>query len=107
MDAMPVNDLEKLWELSLLAMAAAHSTSMQADPPLSRAGSLPQGFGMDVMRVNDLEKLWELSLLAMAVAHSTSMQADPPLSRASSVPTGVLGVHSFCIHHKSQAASLI
>ncbi|CAN1600471.1 protein of unknown function [Pseudomonas mediterranea] len=30
---------------SLLAMAAAHSTSIQADPPLSRAGSLPQGIG--------------------------------------------------------------
>ncbi len=28
---------------SLLAMAAAHSTLIQADPPLSRASSLPQG----------------------------------------------------------------
>ncbi|AXP02564.1 hypothetical protein DZG01_06085 [Pseudomonas fluorescens] len=27
---------------SLLAKASAHSTSMQADPPPSRAGSLPQ-----------------------------------------------------------------
>src|SRR3546814_13977342 len=37
-----------LWEQSLLAMAEVHSTSMQADLPLSRAsfaptGGLPQG----------------------------------------------------------------
>ncbi|MCE6981438.1 hypothetical protein EI534_29575 [Pseudomonas frederiksbergensis] len=28
---------------SLLAMATGHSTLMSTDPPLSRAGSLPQG----------------------------------------------------------------
>ncbi|TNB78520.1 hypothetical protein FHJ31_25365 [Pseudomonas sp. Fig-3] len=30
---------------SLLAMASSHSPSMQTDPPLSRASSLPQGWG--------------------------------------------------------------
>ncbi|AUO46213.1 hypothetical protein C1C98_12490 [Pseudomonas ogarae] len=31
---------------SLLAIAPAHPASMQADPPLSRASSLPQGIGL-------------------------------------------------------------
>ncbi|BBP56424.1 hypothetical protein PHLH4_00140 [Pseudomonas sp. St316] len=35
---------QSLWEPSLLAMTAAHSTSMQAAPPLSRASSAPTVF---------------------------------------------------------------
>jgi hypothetical protein len=31
-----------MWEQSLPAMAVGHSTSLQADPPLSRASPLPQ-----------------------------------------------------------------
>jgi len=33
--------MQSLWELSLLAKTAAHSASMQADPPPSRASSAP------------------------------------------------------------------
>ncbi len=32
---------DSMWEQGLPAMAAAHSTSLQADPPLSRASSAP------------------------------------------------------------------
>ncbi|SDU68567.1 hypothetical protein SAMN05216476_4318 [Pseudomonas mediterranea] len=37
---------KSLWEPGLPAMTAAHTTSTQAGPPLSRAGSLPQGVSM-------------------------------------------------------------
>ncbi|MGK3121457.1 hypothetical protein ACCT23_23905, partial [Pseudomonas corrugata] len=77
-----------LWEPSLLAMAAVHPTSMQADPPLSRAGSLPQGMVMNTLFARDAKPLWEPSLLAMAAVHPTSMRADPPLLRAGSLPQG-------------------
>jgi len=40
---MPVNAPEKPVGASLLAMTVAQSKLLQADPPLSRAGSLPQG----------------------------------------------------------------
>ncbi|BBP59222.1 hypothetical protein PHLH4_28120 [Pseudomonas sp. St316] len=85
---------------SLLAKAPAHPASPQADPPLSRAGSLPQG---DWRRHNNRGppqiKLWELSLLAMTAAHSASMQADPPPSRASSLPQGIAGAQSIRTQH--------
>ena len=49
-------------------------TSMQADPALSRAGSLPQGI-WGVCEVRDrLGKTVGARLLAMTAAHSTSMQ---------------------------------
>jgi|GEM_PF-2882057 len=67
-------------------MTAAHPTSSQADPPLSRAGSLPQWTcasrkteGRPISNVG-------AGLLAMAAAHPTTSQADPTLSRAGSLP---------------------
>jgi hypothetical protein len=67
-------------------------TSMQADPALSRAGSLPQGiWGVCEVRER-LGKTVGASLLAKTTAHSTLMQADTPLSRAGSLPQGIWGV---------------
>ncbi len=93
---------------SLLAMAAAHSTSMQADPPLSRAGSLPQGIGSEQGWCVHPRTRVGASLLAMAVAHSTSMQADPPLSRAGSLPQGIGGEQGWCVPPRTRVgASLL
>ena len=71
---------------SLLAMTAAHSTRIQADPPLSRASSLPQGIWVGHKFYIHRRSSVGASLLAMTAAHPTRMQADPPPSRASSLP---------------------
>jgi hypothetical protein len=45
--------------VGLLAKALAHSALMQADPPYSRASSLPQGFVWCTVFMNITEKVWE------------------------------------------------
>jgi hypothetical protein len=102
------NSREPLWEPSLLAMAAAHPTSMQADPPLSRASPLPQGIGGEHGVGEHPRTLWEQGLPAMAAAHPTSMQTDPPLSRAGSLPHGMGGGYKPCLHPRTPVgASLL
>ncbi|THF25908.1 hypothetical protein E5170_27920 [Pseudomonas atacamensis] len=70
---------------SLLAKTAVHPTSLPADPPLSRASSLPQ---CSVL-TSDLavpQPHVGAGLPAKTAAHSTSLPAEPPLSRAGSLP---------------------
>ncbi|MBD0704778.1 hypothetical protein CF597_17405 [Pseudomonas sp. PSB1] len=87
---------------SLLAMATAQPTSSPADPPLSRASSLPQGIGgVTGSCAHPGTKTVGASLLAMATAQPTSSPADPPLSRASPLPQGIGGVTGSCCQSKS------
>ncbi|MNC61829.1 hypothetical protein D3C75_1117980 [compost metagenome] len=72
---------------SLLAMTATRSTSMQADPPLSRASSLPQG----VRGVHKTEASPRHCGSELARDEDRSLNiiaTDPPLSRAGSLPQG-------------------
>ncbi len=75
----------------MLAKASAHSTSPQADPPLSRAKLAPTKDCRCPQHLDSTPNPVGASLLAKAPAHPTSPQADPPLSRASSAPTGICG----------------
>jgi hypothetical protein len=62
---------------SLLAMAAAQATLIQADPPLSRASSLPQENGGVPKSPIHPKTNVGASLLAMAAAQATLlMQAE-------------------------------
>ncbi|SSB99638.1 hypothetical protein SAMN04488697_11982 [Pseudomonas sp. 43mfcvi1.1] len=61
------------------------SSIFVAEPPLSRADSLPHGLWVLTTSAHDT-KLVGAGLLAKASAHPTSPQIDPPLSRASPLP---------------------
>ncbi len=68
------------------AKASAYSTLSLPDPPLSRAGSLPQWSGADQQSLSQPKSPVGAGLPAKASARSTSSSPDPALSRAGSLP---------------------
>src|SRR3546814_12261091 len=89
-------------------MTETHSTSLQADPPLSRASLAPTGFLGRIQRLRRTRKTVGASLLAMTETHPTSRQADPPLSQASLAPTAFLGrIQRLRMTQKTVGASML